>query len=222
MPILKECLKKFLPFSCLDDNELSIITKSLTEKRILAGEIIIWEGDSSDELYLIEKGWLKVVKSTQLGREIILNILGPGDVFNALAAFVKIEVPATVIALENGILHRISNENMSIILDHNPAIARNFLQQIALRLQKMTDFIGDLSLKNVEARLADLLISKAEDNIFYRQKWLTQSEMAAMIGTVPDVINRLLNNFVEIGLIKFDRYKITILEPDELKAKIIS
>ena len=222
MPILKESLKKFLPFSCLDDNELSIITNSLTEKHTLADEVIIWEGDSSDELYLIEKGWLKVVISIQPGREIILNILGPGDVFNALAAFVKIEVPATVIALEDCILHRVSNENMSIILDHNPSIARNFLQQIALRLQKMTDFIGDLSLKNVEARLAELLISRADDNIFHRQKWLTQSEIAGMIGTVPDVINRLLNNFVEAGLIKFDRYKITILEPDELKAKIIS
>lgn len=221
MPIIKEFLKNFPPFSCLDDNELSIITNSLTEKYTLAGEVIIWEGDSSDELYLIEKGWLKVVKSTQLGREIILNILGPGDIFNALAAFVKIEVPATVIAFEDSILHRISYENMSIILDHNPAITRNFLRQIALRLQKMTDFIGDLSLKNVEARLADLLISSADDNIFHRQKWLTQSEMAGMIGTVPDVINRLLNNFVEAGLIEFDRYKITILKPEELKAKII-
>lgn len=219
MPKINDFIRKTPPFQGLDDEAISLISSFLHKKEIDAGEFVIWEGDSSREMYIVEKGWLKVIKSSHVGREIILHLLGPGDVFNALAAFTEIKVPATVVAFDRTVLYCLNSDQMSAILEKHPVISRQLLQQLALRLLKMIDLIGDLSLRSVEARLAELLLNEAEGDIFHRQKWLTQVEMAGLIGTVPDVLNRVLNNFVESGLIEFDRNQIKIIDREGLLEK---
>jgi len=184
-------------FSGLDENMIQILNQSLFRKTFQTGEIIIWEGDVSTELFIIWEGWLKVVKTSATGREMILNVLGPGDIFNTMAAFIKIENPATVIAFEDCVLYSLKYETLIHLMDGNPEFSRRILGKIATRLHQLTEMIGDLSLLLVEARLADLLISRSDGKIYKRKKWLTQAEMAALIGTVPDVVNRLLNTFVE-------------------------
>ena len=83
----------------------------------------------------------------------------------------------------------------------------------------MTAMVGNLSLQPVDVRLADLLITGATDDVFKRRKWLTQKEMASLIGTVPEVANRLLNDFVEEGIIEMNRHQIRIVNHDLLKKK---
>lgn len=207
-------------FAGLDEMSLALLRRSLLDKKILAGEAVIWEGDISQEMYIVKSGWLKVVKTSEKGREVILHLLRPGDIFNALAALVRFDNPATVIALDDSVLQSLSYGTMSSLLEQHPQFARQLLEKFAGRLQKMTELIGDLSLRSVEARLAELLINNAVDNVFIRQKWLTQSEMAALIGTVPDVLNRVLNHFVEEGYIELNRghIKITNLRKLEKKA----
>ncbi len=219
MPIIENISFENEFFSGLDENNLYLIRKKLEKKKFSAGEIVIWEGDISQEMYFIKEGWLKVIKSSEAGREIILHLLGPNDMFNALAAFVKFDNPATVISLENSILFCLSYENMAVLLEQHPVFSRQLLEKLAMRLHKLTGLIGNLSLRTVEARLAELLLKEAEENIFVRQKWLTQTEMAALLGTVPDVLNRILNNFVEMGFIEFDRYQIKIINRKKIEEK---
>lgn len=219
MPIIENIYFENEFFSGLDENSLCLIRKKLEKKKFSAGEIVIWEGDISQEMYFIKEGWLKVIKSSEAGREIILHLLGPNDMFNALAAFVKFDNPATVISLENSILFCLSYENMAALLEQHPVFSRQLLEKLAMRLHKLTGLIGNLSLRTVEARLAELLLKEAEENVFVRQKWLTQTEMAALLGTVPDVLNRILNNFVEMGFIEFDRYQIKIINRKKIEEK---
>lgn len=195
---------------------------SLIEKTFNTGDVVVWEGDEGNEMFIVKEGWLKVIKTSESGREVILNLLKAGDTFNAMSAFIKFMNPATVIALEESFLLSIKYEKMSNLLEHDPQIAKMLLQNFAARLQKMTGMVGNLSLQPVDVRLAELLITGADGDIFKRRKWLTQSEMASLIGTVPDVINRLLNELVEKGVIELKRNQIRILDHEYLvkKAKI--
>jgi CRP/FNR family transcriptional regulator len=219
MPLIDQIPIKNEFFSSLDETSLALLKRSLIDKKILAGEVVIWEGDVSQEMYIVKSGWLKVVKSSEKGREMILHLLRPGDIFNALAAFIRFDNPATVIALDDSVLQSLSYGSMASLLEQHPQFARQLLEKFAGRLQKMTELIGDLSLRSVETRLAELLINNAVDNVFVRQKWLTQSEMAALIGTVPDVFNRVLNHFVEKGYIELNRGQIKIINRSGIEEK---
>ena len=81
----------------------------------------------------------------------------------------------------------------------------------------MTELVADLSLRTVEARLARLLLEEAEDGVLDRHRWATQAEIAARVGTVTDVVNRALRNFVSDGLIYMERRKITLLDTQALR-----
>ena len=77
--------------------------------------------------------------------------------------------------------------------------------------------VEDLSLRTVEARLARFLLEQAEGEAVRRRRWATQAEMAARLGTVPDVVNRALRKLSEAGLIHVERHQIQILDQDGLK-----
>jgi CRP/FNR family transcriptional regulator len=72
--------------------------------------------------------------------------------------------------------------------------------------------VADLSLRSVTGRLASLLLSDATDDILHRPRWYTQSELAARLGTVPDVIQRALRSLEEAGVIQVQRHRIHILD----------
>ncbi len=214
-----EFLKTLPLFSNIDERTFEWIETSFSERTYKQGSVVIWEEDESKEMFIVCDGWLKVVKTSEIGREMILNLLKSGDTFNAMSAFNKFYNPATVIALEESHLMSIQYEDMSDLLDQHPQLARTLLQNFAARLQKMTAMVGNLSLQPVDVRLADLLITGATDDVFKRRKWLTQKEMASLIGTVPEVANRLLNDFVEEGIIEMNRHQIRIVNHDLLKKK---
>ena len=77
--------------------------------------------------------------------------------------------------------------------------------------------VEDLSLRSVEARLARLILEQAEGEAVQRQRWATQAEMAARLGTVPDVVNRTLRKLAAAGLIHVERQQIRILDGEGLR-----
>ncbi|MCC6383358.1 MAG: winged helix-turn-helix domain-containing protein, partial [Dehalococcoidia bacterium] len=89
------------------------------------------------------------------------------------------------------------------------------------RIATLVQMVADLSLHSVEARLARRLLENVEGDIVYRRRWSTQAEMAAHLGTVPDVLNRALRSLAEAGLIQVERQQITILDRAGLTAKAL-
>jgi CRP-like cAMP-binding protein len=104
------------------------------------------------------------------------------------------------------------------LLDTNPRLARGVIQNLAGRVLHLVALVEDLSLRSVDARLARLLLERSVDDIILRQRWATQAEMAARLGTVPDVISRSLRKLVNQGLIQMDRSAIRILDRAKLVA----
>jgi CRP/FNR family transcriptional regulator len=103
------------------------------------------------------------------------------------------------------------------LLDEYPALARRVIHDLADRVLHLVSLVEDLSLRSVESRLAHLLIEESQNGLIQRKRWATQSEMARRLGTVPDVLNRLLRKMVENGILQVERQQIKILDMEQLK-----
>ncbi len=203
----------------LDSATLHSVSRTAVKRTYEPDQVVFLEGESSSGLCVVENGWLKAIKTAPDGREQILNFLGPGEVFNAVAVFASDANPATVIALEPSTIWTIQRETMLRLLDDHPPLARAVIQDLANRVTHLIQLVEDLSLRSVEARLARLLLQQAQTDILPRHRWATQSEMAARLGTVPDVINRALRSLAQDGLIKVERHQIQILDKAALEAR---
>ena len=186
------------------------------------GEVIILEGDLPTTFYVVHQGWVKGVKFTSEGREQILNVLGAGQPTNFPAVFAEEPNWATLIALEPSQLWAIKQSALLTLLDRYPAMARLVIRALASRLIYTVSMIEDLSLRSVTARLAKLLLTQlgtSQKNTLSRPRWATQAEIAARLGTVPNVAHRALRELADEGLIQVDRHQIVILDRAGLAAK---
>jgi CRP-like cAMP-binding protein len=186
------------------------------------GEIIFLEGTAPENLYLVHRGWVKAVKLSREEREQILNFMGPGQPLNVAPVFAEQAHPATLIAQEACELWAIPQSTLLELLDRYPRMARLIIRTLAGRLLYTISLIEDLSLRPVLSRLAKLLLMQLADDqqaVIPRQRWATQAEIAARLGTVPDVVNRALRSLAEEGIIQVNRHQIIILDRAGLAAK---
>lgn len=183
-------------------------------------EVIFLEGDPPETFYMIHQGWVKAVKLSSEGREQILDFMGPGRPINIAPVFAEQPLPVTLVALEASALWAIQQSTLLELLDRYPAMSRMVIRTLAGRLLYTVSLIEDLGLRSVTARLAKLLLMQApKQTVISRRRWATQAEIAARLGTVPDVANRALRSLVNEGLIQVDRHQIVILDRAGLATK---
>jgi CRP/FNR family transcriptional regulator len=199
-------------FAGLDETTMAAITRLAVRRRYEANQVIFIEGDPSTGLGVVESGWLKVTKISVEGREQVLKTLGPGDSFNAVSVFTGFLNKASVEALEKAVVWVVPRDAMLRLLDENPSLARLVIEELAGRVAHLIELVEDLSLRTVESRLARLLLAHAREETLPRQRWATQAEMAARLGTVPDVLNRTLRKLADGGLIQVERHQIQIVD----------
>ena len=185
------------------------------------GAVVFLEEEPAQGLYYLHHGWLKIVKFSADGREQILQFLGPGEIFNYLGVFAATANPATAITLEAAGVWLLPRSDVRRVLTASPDALLLVVEGMAQRIATLVQMVADLSLHSVEARLARRLLENAEGAVVYRRRWSTQAEMAAHLGTVPDVLNRALRSLAEAGLIQVERQQITILDREGLAGKAL-
>jgi CRP-like cAMP-binding protein len=206
-------------FAELDELSLQELAKASRWREYETAEIVVLEGEAQPGLYYLQSGWLKVVKVSPSGREQILRFLEPGDTFNEIGVFTDYPNPATAVALEPAGVWLIPRAALRRLLQERPAFAQQIISKMAERMLYLVSLITDLSLRPVTSRLARLLLESAVEDVLERPRWFTQAELAARLGTVPDVIQRALRTLENEGLIAVDRHQIHILDRPAL-AKI--
>jgi CRP/FNR family cyclic AMP-dependent transcriptional regulator len=203
--------------SDLDKRGLDVVIQAATSKHYTSGETVFWQSEPCAGLYIVQEGWLKAVITSPSGREQIIRLLGPGDTFNEIGLLTDGKNLVTVRALEVSQLWVIERETILRLMDEYPRLCRAFTCTLAERVQHLMKLIEDLSLRTVKSRMARILLENAVDGLINRQRWMTQTEMAARLGTVLDVANRSLTSLEGTGLVKVTRDKIQIIDPVRLK-----
>ncbi len=198
--------------SSLDAPAREELARHALRREYAAGETVILEGEPNAGLYAIQDGWLQVSKVSPQGREQVMRVLGPGELFNVVGVFLGTPNPASVTALEDTSLWVVRREALHALVWREPSLAQAFIESLARRVLDLIGLVEDLSLRTVEARLARLLLDTASGDVVARHRWTTQARMAARLGTVLEVLNRALRALADEGLISVHRAEIRILD----------
>jgi len=216
MAVPVEFLQSIPYFSGLSIAELHSIKDFIFEKTLQRGEMILIEGEPAEVLYLVASGAVKVFKTSAEGKEQILNIVRPGESFNDVSIFDGGPNPASAQAMGPVVLYGIRRSDLEIILRDHPQVALNVTKVLAGQARHLGSLVEDLSFRHVIGRVAKILLEHAGDGTGARPQ-LTQQDMAAMAGTVREVVGRSLKALEEEGAIRLERHRIVITNKESLK-----
>ncbi len=219
MTVRVEFLKSIPYFSKLSPAELDPVSQLVFERTVERGEIIVFEGDPAEALFLVVSGAVKVFKTSTEGKEQILSIARPGESFNDVPIFDGSPNPASAQAMSPVLLYGIRRAHLEGILRHHQQVALNVIGVLAARVRQLLALVEDLSFKHVIGRVAKILIEHAGDEGGARPR-LTQQEMAAIAGTSREVVARSLKSLEEDGVIKFERHRILITDKKALEEMV--
>jgi CRP/FNR family transcriptional regulator len=169
---------------------------------------------------VVKSGRIRIFKTSPEGREQVLLIAGPGDSFSDVPVFDGGPNPASSSALEPSTVYLIRKETLlSLVADCPAALA--IIKMFAARLRHLTAVVEDLSFRGVVNRLAKMLLELAvvEEGSSPVPR-LTQDEMAAMVGSVRDVVSRALGALERVGAIKIEGHRIVVVASEKLRGMI--
>ena len=196
----------------LDDSLLTDLARHTIWREYAAGEVVFLEGETAAGLYVLQRGWLKAVKTSPEGREQVLRFIGPGETFNETGVFARRPNPASAIALEEAGVWLLRRDSILRLLRERPDFAERVLENMAGRVADLVALVADLSLRPVTGRLARLLLDEATGDALHRPRWYTQAELASRLGTVTDVIQRAMRGLEADGVIAVERHLIRICD----------
>lgn len=210
-------------FASLGPEETDTLALALTRLRIERGAIIFTEGDPGDRLYVIREGKVKISLSGPEKRENMLAVLGPGELFGELSLFDPSPRTANATAITDAELLCLPHEALRGWLTSSPAVAPQLLMALAQRLRRTNEQLADLVFSDVPGRVAKTLLTLADR--FGTQEPggvrvthdLTQEEMAQLVGSSRESVNKALADFSSRGWIRLEgRTTILLLEPQRL------
>jgi CRP/FNR family transcriptional regulator, cyclic AMP receptor protein len=212
-----EQLKSVKYFTGLSPDVLESLKGYFIEKTAEKGRIILFEGQWSDHLYFLITGLVKVYKTSANGREQILHIAPPGDSLNDVSTFDGGPNQASMLAMTPVSMYAMRKDDLNVLLHKHPLIALNIIKALANRVRRDSNLVEELSSTQVIGRLAKLLLGKYAGEESTVGLWLTQQDMASMIGTCREVVNRSLKAMEEKGAIRLGRHRIKVLDKEILQ-----
>lgn len=222
MPLEDEVVSRAPLFTALDEAAAASLRATMDSVKITKGGVLFKEGDDGEHLYVILDGKLKLGTSSKDGRENLLSILGPGEMFGELSLFDPGPRTSTATAVTDAKLLSLSHEKVIPWLKQNPEVSLQLLARLAQRLRRTNEAVGDLVFSDVPGRVAKALIDlgerfgkpSAEGLLVHHD--LTQEELAQLVGASRETVNKALADFAGRGWLKLDGRAVLITDVERL------
>ena len=189
------------------------------------GETVFTEGEQGDTLYIVLSGKVKVGRRAADGRENMLSVMGPSDMFGELSLFDPGPRTATAVVLTDARLASLAHSSLRPWIKDRPEIAEQLLRVLARRLRRTNDALADLIFTDVPGRVAKALLGLAErfgtqegDGVRVHHD-LTQEELAQLVGASRGTVNKALADFASRGWMRVDSRAVTILDAERLSRR---
>lgn len=213
-PVSITALRTFSMFSGLADASLEPIAKVSNMRRVPRGSIVVRAGDKTDFVYLVLSGSLKVLVSDEEGREVILSMLGPGELFGEMGVLDDNPRSATVVTVVPSDLIVIAKSDFKRVLQENFEVSMFIMRNLVARLRTADRKIESLALMDVYGRVARLLLEMADDvngeKVVNRK--ISKQDIAKMIGASREMVSRVMKDLHLQGLIEETNGKILLRE----------
>jgi CRP/FNR family transcriptional regulator, nitrogen oxide reductase regulator len=211
----------------LSPDDRQRLAAATVAKRYAKGEMIFSEGDPADVFFTIASGRAKVFKMTPAGKDVILEIFGPGDPLGATAVYENRPYPASAVALEETVCLAIRRQDFFSLLESHPSLVRGLLLNLTRRLVELTNRLAELTGGRVEPRFARLFLKLAEqmgragDGGVAIPMALSRQELADLTGTTIETAIRIMSRWGKDGVVRTEKDGFVITDRaalDELAA----
>jgi CRP-like cAMP-binding protein len=212
-------------FAALDDEAAEALRSTMTRVEVPRGEAIFHEGDPGDRLYVIVEGKIKLGRASGDGRENLLAVLGPGEMFGELSLFDPGARNATGTAVADTVLIGMGSDELDQWLRGRPDVARHLLRALARRLRRTNEALADLVFSDVPGRVAKALLDLSErfgrptDDGLRVAHDLTQEELAQLVGASRETVNKALADFASRGWLRLEARAVVLLDVDRLRKR---
>ncbi len=209
-------------FADLDERAIARLADICLTRKFRKGEVIFLQDQPAEAFFVVQSGSVKIHRINAKGKEQILHRFGRFDVFAEVAAMDGQPFPATATALEAATVLRVDTHDFKQLLARAPEVSTAIIATLCKRLRAMSKLAADLTLKEVDARLAQYLFDQADRQEVDTSKPFsvtlptTKADVAAQIGTVNETLSRTLAKLAKGGILTVTGNAIKILDPEAL------
>ena len=219
---MDEALARAGIFQGVEPSAVAALSKQLQPVDFPRGHVVFNEGEPGDRLYIIVTGKVKLGRRSADGRENLLTIMGPSDMFGELSIFDPGPRTSTATTVTEVRAVSMDRDALKAWIEARPEISEQLLRVLARRLRRTNNTLADLIFTDVPGRVAKALLQLAqrfgsqEAGLLRVTHDLTQEEIAQLVGASRETVNKALADFAARGWLRLEGKSVLILEPDRL------
>jgi len=207
-------------FAALSDAELGAVNGAFVDRGFVRGERIYRAGQAADRLHVLADGTVKLVRHTAEGTDVLVDLLVPGALFGTLTVLGDDTYPETAEALTDGCSLSVDAGRFREVLARHPAVALATLDLVASRLRAahgdVTRLASEPATRRVASRLVELGRTVGERRGGRLRIRLTRRDLAALTGTTPETVSRVLGELREAGVVATGRGWVEVVDGEGL------
>jgi CRP/FNR family transcriptional regulator, cyclic AMP receptor protein len=209
-------------FQGVEATAVHALVERLNPINVARGYVFFREGDQGDQMFIIISGKVKIGGHSRDGRERMFTLRGPSESFGELSVFDPGPRTSTAMALNDVRAAPVDGVRLRAWIADHPGVAERLLRVLARRLRRTDDDLSDLVFADVSGRLAKQLLHLAqrfgvqEDGALRLSHDLTQEELAHLVGSSRETVNKALSDFSQRGWIRLDGKSMVITESEHL------
>jgi CRP-like cAMP-binding protein len=212
-------------FVNMDPEASRTLLASMEPVQVARGEVLFHEGEPGDRLYVIRSGKIKLGRRSSDGRENLLAVLGPGEMFGELSLFDPGPRTATAPGVSDAVVMELGHHDLIPWLEQNPTVAKHLLGALGRRLRRTNEALADLVFSDVPGRVAKALLDlstrfgqQTDEGVRVAHD-LTQEELAQLVGASRETVNKALADFAARGWVRREGRAIVLLDLDRLERR---
>ncbi|AJI77781.1 MULTISPECIES: CRP-like cAMP-activated global transcriptional regulator GlxR [Corynebacterium] len=209
-------------FQGVDPVAVQNLIEQMETVRFPRGTTIFDEGEPGDRLYIITSGKIKLARHAPDGRENLLTVMGPSDMFGELSIFDPGPRTSSAVCVTEVTAATMNSDMLKQWVADHPAIAQQLLRVLARRLRRTNANLADLIFTDVPGRVAKTLLQLAnrfgvqEGGALRVNHDLTQEEIAQLVGASRETVNKALATFAHRGWIRLEGKSVLIVDTEHL------
>jgi CRP/FNR family transcriptional regulator len=219
--VIENCLRSSQLLLGLPAADIKSIAAMVVPKRLEKGDYLFRQGDPAEGFYIVQRGAINVHRVSPLGKEQVIHVFRPFESFAEASLASPTGFPADGRAITSSSVLLVPKRDFVCLLRKRPELALRMLGSMSQHLRVLVALVDDLTLKDIEARLANWLLKHClraiSDTPQTIQLEATKRVLAAEMGTTSETLSRTLAKFREQKLLQFSGHTITITQPRALE-----
>ncbi|MCL5030857.1 MAG: Crp/Fnr family transcriptional regulator [Bacteroidetes bacterium] len=216
-------LENFNLFKDLNEENMMTLNQISSLKELAKDQPIYFAAEASKAIFFLKTGRVKIVKYSNDGKENILTLINPGEIFGEMAYLEEEQRTDFAVTLEPSIICAINKNDLAEFINKNPSLNLKLTKLIGLKLRSYSERIEDLVFKDANQRIISFILRLSQKSgkelggqIFIKP-FLKHQDIGEITACSRQTVNYLLTDLRDKGIINFDRNKLVILNPTELK-----